>query len=147
MAADHGKHHILDDVGRLASPTVRADYLLARAFTSSGLERARYVLNDLTKSAYDPTLLPRELETVAAAARFWERQFAKVMSAERGVNTDFSLAAEPTRWEETFPEVCSESEKWKEAMVDEIVSMTKFGVYKALPRSAAGNRHVLGAPP
>ena len=30
-------------------------------------------------------------------------------------------------------------------MDDEIVSMTKFGVYKALPRSAAGNRKILGA--
>ena len=54
------------------------------------------------------------------------------MNAQRGVNIDFSLAAEPTRWEETLPEVCSESERWKEAMDDEIVSMTKFGVYKEL---------------
>ena len=145
VATDHGIHHILDDVGRLVNPTVLTDYLLARAFVSSGLERARYVFNDLIKSAYDPTLLPRELETVAAAARFGERQFAKVMNAERGVNIDFSLAAEPTRWEETLPEVCSESEKWKEAMDDEIVSMIKFGVYKALPRSAAGNRRIIGA--
>ena len=29
-------------------------------------------------------------------------------------------------------------------MDDEIVSMTKFGVYKALSRSAAGNRQILG---
>ena len=91
------------------NPTVRADYLLARAFASSGLERAKYVFGDLIKSAYDPTLLPRELGTVAAAARFGERQFAKVMNAERGVNIDFSLVAEPTRWVETLPEVCSES--------------------------------------
>jgi len=60
------------------------------------------------------------------------------------INIDFSLAPEPTRWEETLPEVCSESEKWKEAMVDEIVSMTKFGVYRRLPKSAAGNRQILG---
>ena len=145
VAADHGIHHILDDVARLVTPTVRTDYLLARAFVSPALERARYVFNDVLKSAYDPDLLPRELETVDAAARFAERQFAKVMNAQRGVNIDFSLAAEPTRWEETLPEVCSESEKWKEAMDDEIVSMTKFGVYKALPRSAAGNRQILGA--
>ena len=131
VAADHGMHHILDDVARLVSPTVYADYVLARAFVSPTLERAKYVFNDLIKSAFDPDLLPREVETVAAAARFGERQFAKVMNAQRGVNIDFSLAAEPTRWEETLPEVCSESEKWKEAMDDEIVSMTKFGVYKA----------------
>jgi hypothetical protein len=145
VAADHGIHHILDDVARLVSPTVYTDYVLARAFVSPTLERAKYVFNDLIKSAFDPDLLPREFETAAAAARFGERQFAKVMNAQRGVNIDFSLAAEPTRWEETLPEVCSESEKWKEAMDDEIVSMTKFGVYKALPRSAAGNRQILGA--
>ena len=67
------------------------------------------------------------------------------MNAQRGVNIDFLLAAEHARWEETLPDVCSESEKWKEAMDYEIVSMTKFGVYKALPRSAAGNRQILGA--
>ena len=144
VAADHGVHHILDDVGRLVSPKVRADYLLSRAFASPALERAKYVFNDVLKSAFDPDLLPRELETVVSAARYAERQFAKVMNAQRGVNIDFSLAAEPTRWEETLPEVCSESERWKEAMDDEIVSMTKFGVYKAIPRSAAGNRQILG---
>ena len=72
------------------------------------------MFNDLIKSAYGPTLLPRELETVAAAARFGEREFAKVINAERGVNIGFSLATEPKRWEETLPEVCSEYEKWKE---------------------------------
>ena len=71
--------------------------MLARALTSPTLERAKYVFNDLIKSAYDPCLLLRELETAAAAARFGERQFAKGMNAQRGVNIDFSLAAEPTR--------------------------------------------------
>ena len=66
------------------------------------------------------------------------------MNAKSGVNIDFSLAAEPTRYEHTLPEVCSESEKWKEAMDDEILSMTKFGVYQRLPKSAAGNRQILG---
>ena len=144
VATDHGVHHILDDAGRLVSPRVHADYLFGRAFASPTLERARYVFNEVLKSAFDPDLLPREMETVACAARHAERQFAKVMNAQRGVNIDFSLAADPTRWEETLPEVCSESERWKEAMDDEIVSMTKFGVYKALPRSAAGNRQILG---
>ena len=65
------------------------------------------------------------------------------MNAQRGLNIDFTLAAEPTRWEETLPEVCLESERWKGAMGDEIVSMTKSGVYTAILRSAAGNRQVL----
>ena len=53
---------------------------------------------------------------MSTAARLGGRQFAKVMNAQRGDNMDFSHAAEPTRWEETLPELCSESEKWKEAM-------------------------------
>ena len=81
VAADHGMHHIIDDVGRLVSPKVRADYLLGRAFASPALERAKYVYNDAIKSAFDPDLLPRELGTVAAAARYAERQFAKVMNS------------------------------------------------------------------
>ena len=93
VAADHGIHHILDDVAILITPKNYADYMLARAFASPTLERAKYVFNDLIKSAFDPDLLPRELETAAAAARFGERQFAKVMNAQRGVNIDFSLAA------------------------------------------------------
>ena len=55
------------------------------------------MFNDLIKSAFDPDLLPREVETVAAATRFGERQFAKAMNVQRGVNIHFSLAAEPTR--------------------------------------------------
>ena len=69
VATDHGVHHILDDVGRLVSPRVHADYLLGRAFASPTLERARYVFNEVLKSAFDPDLLPRELETVVGAAR------------------------------------------------------------------------------
>ena len=49
VAADHGIHHILDDVGRLVSPKVHADYLLGRAFASPTLERAKYVFNDVLK--------------------------------------------------------------------------------------------------
>ena len=132
VAADHGIHHPLDDVGRLVSPKVRADYLLGRALASPTFERAKHVFNDMIKSAFDPDLVPRELETVSATAQYAERQFAKVMNVQRGVIIDFSLAAEPTRFEATLPEVCSESERCKEAMGDEIVSMTeKLKIYQA----------------
>jgi hypothetical protein len=142
-AETFGTTHILEDVGLYVKPSDHADFMLAKAFASKGLERAKYVFNELLASAYEPGLLESRIEEVHAAARFAERQFAKVMNSS-SVNIDFSLAPEPTRWEETLPEVCSESEKWKEAMDDEIVSMTKFGVYRRLPRSAAGNRQILG---
>ena len=102
------------------------------------------MFNGVLKSACDPDLLRRESETVVGAARYDERQFTKVMNAQLGVNIDFSLATGPTIWKESLPEVCSESERWKEAMDDEIVSMKRFGVSEALPRSAAGNRQILG---
>lgn len=143
-ADEHSHTHILDDVGAQVPQSAYTDYMLARAFLSPGLERAKYVFNEVIRSAFDPELLPKELETRASALRFSEAQFAKVLNASSGVNIDFSLAAEPTRWEETLPEVCSESEKWKEAMDDEITSMAKFGVYRQLPKSAAGNKQILG---
>jgi len=143
-AEEYGHTHILDDVGHFVTPTDYADHMLARAFGSVALERATVVFNDALRTVYDPTLLPAMIETRMSALKFAEDQFAKVMNAKVGVNIDWSLAPEPVRWEDTLPEVCSESEKWREAMDDEIVSMTKFGVYKQLPKSAAGNRQILG---
>ena len=143
-ADEFGHTHILDDIGHYVSPSDHTDHILASAFRSAGLERAKFVFNDSLKAAYDPTRLPDLIANRQAALVFAEQQFAKVLNAKVDVNIDFSLAAEPVRWEDTLPDVCSESEKWREAMDDEIVSMTKFGVYKRLPRSAAGNRQILG---
>lgn len=143
-AEDHGFDHILDQAGCHVTPSDYADHMLTRALKSKSLENAKYVFNESLKSAYDPTLLPKEIATQQAALKYSERQFAKVMNAKAGVNIDFSLEPEPLRYEQTLPEVCSESERWREAMDDEIASMNKFGVYKALPKSAAGNRQILG---
>ena len=146
-AEEYGHTHVLDDVACCVTPSEYADHMISRAFASAGLERAKVIFNDDGKSAYDPTELPKMIATQEAALKFAELQFAKVMNAKKskpGVNIDFSLAPEPVRWEETLPEVCSESERWREAMDDEIVTMTKFGVYKKLPKSAAGNRQILG---
>lgn len=144
VAQSHGHTHILEDVGKFVTEEIFADHMLAKAFTSQRLENAKYVFNDLLKNVYDPEALPKVLATQASAQEFAESAFNKVLNAQSGVNIDFSLAAEPTKWEQTLPEVCSESEKWKEAMDDEITSMTKFGVYQRLPKSAAGNRQILG---
>ena len=127
-----GTTHTLEDVGLYVKPSDHADFMLAMAFDSKGLEHARHVFNELLASAYEPGLLESKMEEVNAASRFAERQFSKVMNSS-SVNIDFPLAPEQTRWDETLPEVCSESEKWKEAMDDEIASMTKFGVYRRLP--------------
>ena len=49
---DHGIHHFLDDVEKLVSPTVHAEYVLARAFVSPTLERVEYVFNGPIKSSF-----------------------------------------------------------------------------------------------
>jgi hypothetical protein len=144
VAQAHGHTHILEDVGKHVKQSTFTDHMLAKAFSSQRLDNAKYVFNELLKTAYDPAALPKALATQASALQFAEKEFNKVLNAKAGVNIDFSLAAEPTRFEQTLPDVCSESEKWKEAMDDEITSMVKFGVYKRLPKSAAGNRQILG---
>ena len=58
--------------------------------------------NDVLKSAFDPDLLPSELEIAVAAARYAERQFARVMNAQSGANINFWLAAEPTEGNKPF---------------------------------------------
>jgi hypothetical protein len=110
-AEEYGHTHILDDVGHFVTPTDYADHMLARAFGSVGLERAKVVFNDAIRTVYDPTLLPAMIETRMSALKFAEHQFAKVLNAKVDVNIDWSLAPEPVRWEQTLPEVCSESEK------------------------------------
>jgi hypothetical protein len=144
FAIDYGHTHILLDVGKFVSQTAYADFMLAKAFTSSRLENMRFVFNDLLRNVYDPVALSRALATQGVALDFSEAQFAKVLNARKGTNIDWSLAAEPTRFEQTLPDVCSESEQWKEAMDDEITSMVKFGVFTRLPKSAAGRRQILG---
>ena len=52
VAAGHGMHHILDDIAKLMSPAVCADYVLARTFVIRSLERVAYVFNGPIKSAY-----------------------------------------------------------------------------------------------
>ena len=113
FAIDNGHTHILLDVGKFVSQTAYADFMLAKAFTSSRLENMRFVFNDLLRNVYDPVALPRALATQGAALDFSEAQFAKVLNAQKGINIDWSLAAEPTRFEQTLPDVCSESEQWK----------------------------------
>ena len=68
---------------------------------------------------------------------------AKVFNSA-SIKIDFSLAPEPTRFQEVQPEVCAEHERWQEAMDDEMASMVRFGVYRRVPKSAAGTRQFLG---
>ena len=69
-----GTTHILEDAGLFVKPSDRTDFMLAKAFASKGLERSKYVFNELLASAYRPELLESEIEEVKSAARFAARQ-------------------------------------------------------------------------
>jgi len=42
------------------------------------------------------------------------------------------------------PDVCPEAESWREAMLDEMNSMSQFKVFRRVPISAAKGRQILG---
>ena len=88
-------------------------------------------------------VIAAQLETLDKMFKLAAVSAANVLSSPT-VQIDLGLAPEPTQFWEVQPEHCAEHERWREAMDDEIFSMTRFGVYRRLPKSAAGNRQVLG---
>ena len=146
LAARHGHTHILDDIGRFVKKDDETDFMLAEAFSAlKSKTRAQDKFNDLLRNAYEPDGILAMFEQRQAALRYADYQMAKVMNAS-SVKIDFSIAPEPTRYEQTLPEVCpDEFMKWRAAMDDEMTSMSRFGVYKRVPKSAAKGRQILGA--
>ena len=139
----HGVTHILEDIGRYVQPGDHTDYLLAKAFESKGLARAQFVFNEALKTSFKPGLLIKHIEDRQFGIQWAEHQMTKVFNST-SLKIDFSLAPEPTRFEEVQPEVCAEHDRWKNAMDDEITSMVKFGVYRRVFKSDTGGRQLLG---
>jgi hypothetical protein len=144
MVSDrYGVTHILEDIGRYVQPGDHTDYLLAKAFESKGLARAQFVFNEALKTCFKPGLLIKHIEDRQFGIKWAEHQMTKVFNST-SLKIDFSLAPEPTRFEEVQPEVCAEHERWKNAMDDEITSMVKFGVYRRVLKSDTNGRQLLG---
>ena len=140
LAADHGMTHVLQDLGLYYRRSGSNDIILARAFNARGTS-----FNQLLATVYEPEVLEQQLEDHCQQKRLAEEAFAKTLHSSSNSSIDFRLAPEPTRFEQVLPEVCAEHDRWREAMDDEITSMVKFGVYRVVPKSAAGNRQLLGA--
>ena len=140
LAADHGTTHVLQELGLYYRRSFTNDIVLARAFNARGTPS----FNELLATVYEPEVLEKQLEDHCTMKRLADEAFAKALNGT-ATKIDFSLAPEPTRFEQVLPEVCAEHDRWKEAMDDEIASMVKFGVYRVVPKSAAGNRQLLGA--
>jgi len=79
------------------------------------------------------------------AANYWaEYEFAKVLNTS-SLQIDFDLPPEPIHYRDKLPEKCGdESVKWKEAMDEEMASMSSLGVYVRVPMSVANGRQILG---
>ena len=145
LAALHGYTHILDDMGRYVHKSDETDFKLAQAFSAvQASQRSQDHFNKLLATAYEPDGIVALLQQRELAMRFADNQMAKVLNAS-ALKIDMSIAPEPTRYEMTLPEVCDEHALWREAMEDEMGSMSRFGVYRRVPKSAARGRQILGA--
>ena len=78
-----------------------------------------------------------------SAERFAEFQFRKVLLSS-SIDINFSLPPEPTSFRQVQPDVCPEADSWRGAMAEEMDSMSRFQVYKRVPKSAANGRQILG---
>ena len=149
VAAAHGVTHVLEDYGTYVRKDDETDFHLKQvceAMLSKDTRRPDF--GEVVAQAFEPDSMLKLFEERERAIRFAEYQAAKVMSSNVDPETrkiDFSIAPEPTRFEEVQPEVCSEAAQWKDAMDEEIYSMTKYGVYDYVKKSEASGRQILGA--
>ena len=149
--------HILEQLGCCRREGVKlVDASPAYVFNARSCENAPGCFKRSTdafsralETVYETEEVCLILEDNITRARFVSQMAAKVLNAEatshRSVNIDFSLAPEPTRYEMTLPQVCSEHAHWRKAMDDEMTSMHRFGVFRRVPKSEARGRQVLGA--
>jgi hypothetical protein len=140
LAAEHGHTHALEDAGLLILDSEGNKTLLARAFNLRG---QRESFNRVLETVFEREVILEQLKERELSLRWAEHQMAKVYNSA-SIKIDFSLAPEPTRFQEVQPEVCAEHERWREAMDDEMAAMVEFGVYRRVPKSAAGTRQILG---
>jgi len=59
----------------------------------------------------------QQLEDVLQRQILAEKAFSHVLLASPSSPIDYSIAPEPTRYQQVLPEVCAEHERWREAMM------------------------------
>jgi hypothetical protein len=149
VAQRHGYTHVLEDYGTYVQKQDETDFYLKQVLAASTAKDSRRPnFADTVASAFEPDDMLKLLEERERAIRFAEFQAAKVLNSnidQESRKIDFSIAPEPTRFDEVQPEVCAEAAQWKDAMDEEIYSMTKYGVYQYVRKSEASGRQILGA--
>ena len=137
LASECGFSHVLHDYG-----FVQHDPCDARTYHISSDPNVSF--NDIVKDIFPKDDIVPELRSAVIAQRWAEFEFAKVLNAS-SMKIDFDLPPEPLHYRDTLPENCGEeSVKWKEAMDEEMASMSSFGVYQRVPMSVAIGRQILG---
>jgi hypothetical protein len=149
VAASHGVTHVLEDYGTFVKKEDEADFYLKQVCeVMLSKDSRRPGFGDVVAKVFEPDDMLKLFEERERSIRFAEYQAAKVMNSNVDSDSrkiDFSIAPEPTRFDEVQPEVCAEAAQWKDAMDEEIYSMTKYGVYEYVKKSEAKGRQVLGA--
>ena len=151
LAERHGVSHVLKDVGLAVSRSPSVDASLANVYkataassTSTTSTSWQSDFNSMLETLYEPE--PSVVEMLnhrESAERFAELQFRKVLFSS-SIDIDFSLPPEPTTFRQVQPDVCPEAESWREAMRDEMNSMSQFKVFRRVPISAAKGRQIMG---
>ena len=138
LAEQHGVRHALQDARCWVRPSLKSDIVLERAYLSTSAKSFHQQLETI----FEPEVIHEKLRDRETMSRFAEEQFAKVMNSSK-IEIDFTLSPEPTRYEDAMDS--EESADWRRAMDDEMSSMSKFGVYRRVPKSRARGRQILGA--
>jgi hypothetical protein len=114
LAAQHGHTHVLQDLGLFYRRSPAQDLELARAFNVRGA----HSFNEMLATVYEPELIVQQLEDSLQRQRLAATAFAHVLLSKPSSPIDFSLAPEPTRYQQVFPEVCAEHERWGTPLPD-----------------------------
>ena len=149
LAEKYGVSHALKDSGVAIPRSPFHDASLARVYaveSTSSLTSNSWQsdFHSMLESLYEPEpSIVEMLNHRESAERFAEFQFRKVLLSS-SIDINFSLPPEPTSFRQVQPDVCPEADSWRGAMAEEMDSMSRFQVYKRVPKSAANGRQILG---
>jgi hypothetical protein len=112
VAASHGVTHVLEDYGTYVKKEDETDFYLKQVCeVMLSKDSRRPSFSDAVAKAFEPDDMLMLFEERERAIRFAEYQAAKVLSSNvdsESRKIDFSIAPEPTRFDEVQPEVCAE---------------------------------------
>jgi len=149
LAEKYGVSHALRDSGVAIPRSPFYDASLARVYAVQSISSLssnswQSDFHSMLESLYEPEpSIVEMLNHRESAERFAEFQFRKVLLSS-SIDIDFSLPPEPTSFRQVQPDVCPEADSWRGAMAEEMDSMSRFQVYKRVPKSAANGRQILG---